>query len=304
MRIAITGASGLLGRALIASATARHHVIAASHRSVIADPLQSRHPREGGNPCPPATRVPLDLSKPDSILKFVELSHPAVIIHAAAITDVDLCEREPHLAGALNAVATRQLADAVRKTAARIVYLSTDYVFDGSSGPYAETDAPRPINVYGRTKLDGENAILTLGARAAVVRSSSFLGHGGPNRPTFAERMVETIRDHPPLQAPGDQRSNITPVEELAEGILRLVESGLSGIWHIAHPRILSRYDLAAMMAKLAGLDPTRIKRVEYVSLKRPANRPLHGGLTAEKANQALSLSWRPLEESVAEFLS
>jgi dTDP-4-dehydrorhamnose reductase len=286
LRIAITGASGLLGKALIVAASPRHQIIAAVHSTnVIARQFLEV--------------VPLDLTEPESIERFIDAAAPDLIIHSAAITDVDLCEREPELARSHNAEPTRQLAHALRRTKTRIVYLSTDYVFDGTSGPYTETDIPHPINVYGQTKLAGEEAILELGDRAAVVRSASFLGKGGPGRPTFAEHMLETMRERPPLKAAHDQSSNITPIDELASGILRLAESGAPGIWHIAHPRILSRYEFALLLAKAANLDPAFVERVDYASLLRAAARPLRGGLVTVKATKELALSWRPLEESV-----
>lgn len=291
MRIAITGASGLLGRALIASASSRHDIIAGIHSSDLLD-------------AGPIEQCPLDLTDAESIRRFVEQSRADYIIHSAAITDVDLCEREPKRAQVLNADATRLLVDVVRELQARVVYISTDYVFDGTAGPYSETDATNPINVYGRTKLEGELAVRSLDERGVIVRSASFLGHGGPESPTFAERMLETMRTNPPLKAAVDQVSNVTPVDELASGILRLIESGGTGIWHIAHPQLISRYDLAVMLAKRAGLDADRcIQRVPYVTLGRAARRPLQGGLNCEKAVRELGLTFRSLAESVSRII-
>jgi dTDP-4-dehydrorhamnose reductase len=287
VRIAITGASGLLGRALIETASSRHQIVAAFHSTKIPE-----HPS--------LELAPLDLTAADSILQFFDIAKPDLVIHSAAVTDVDLCEREPKLAQALNADATRQLVAATRGTTVRIIYVSTDYVFDGSAGPYTETDETHPINVYGRTKLEGEGAVLTAGNRHAIVRTAGFLGCGGPSRPTFVERMLETIRDHLPLRAASDQVSNITPVDELASGIMRLIESGATGIWHIAHPQIISRYDLGIMLARLAAADPSRIERINYDSLHRAARRPLRGGLKTEKASRDLTLTYRPLKESLA----
>jgi dTDP-4-dehydrorhamnose reductase len=290
MRIAITGASGLLGRALITAASPHHRIIAATHTApVISDPS--------------IETVPLDLSDPDSISRFVEAASANVIIHTAAIADVDCCEREPELARSLNAAATRLIVDNLRGSSSRLVYISTDYVFDGTGGPYNESDRPHPINVYGQTKLDGETAVLALEEQAATVRSASFLGHGDARHPTFAEHMLETMRERPPLRAPHDQFSNVTPVDGLAAGIIEIVESCRAGIWHIAHPQILSRYDLAMMMAELAGIDPACVEPVSYESLHRPAARPLRGGLKTDKATEALAIWWRPLRESVSAFL-
>lgn len=292
MRIAITGASGLLGHALIASASPRHDIIAGIHSSELLDVGSIEQSL-------------LDLTDTQSIRRFVEQSRPDYLIHSAAITDVDLCEREPKRAQLLNADATRLIVDAVRNLPTRVVYISTDYVFDGTAGPYSETDATNPINVYGKTKLEGELAIRSLDERGMIVRSASFLGHGGPERPTFAERMLETMRTNPPLKSAVDQISNVAPVDELAFGILRLIGSGGTGIWHIAHPRLISRYDLAVMLAKRAGLDANRcVQRVAYESLGRTARRPLRSGLNCEKATSALGLTFRSLGESIVRYIA
>lgn len=291
MRIAITGASGLLGRAIIASASPRHDIIAGIHSSDLLD-------------AGPIEQCPLDLTDPQSIRRFVEESRPDCLIHSAAITDVDLCEREPKRAQVLNADATRLIVDAVRHLPTRVVYISTDYVFDGTAGPYSETGATNPINVYGKTKLEGELAVRSLDERGVIVRSASFLGIGGPEKPTFAERMLETMRTNPPLRAAVDQVSNVTPVDELASGIMRLIESGGTGIWHIAHPQMISRYDLAVMLAKHARLDADHcVQRDAYESLGRTAKRPLRGGLNCEKAIRELGLKFRSLAESVSRFI-
>ncbi len=291
MRIAITGASGLLGRALIDEAADKHEIVAAFHSSEILDLRYLE-------------QYPLDLAHEDSIRRFIETARADLIIHSAAITDVDLCEREPKLAQIMNAEGTRRIVEAIRNTSTRIVYISTDYVFDGTAGPYAETAPTHPINIYGKTKLEGEVAVLSMEERGTIVRSASFLGRGGPLRPTFVERMLETMRDQPPLQAAYDQRSNITPVDGLASGIIRIVETGASGIWHIAHPQILSRHDLAVLIAERAGIDSSHIQRVSYDSLKRDAVRPLAGGLKTDKAARDLMLTFRPLQESIQMFLN
>lgn len=291
MRIAITGASGLLGRALLDAAGDKHQLVAAYHSAEILDRKYLE-------------QYPFDLTDEKSIRHFVQSANADLIIHGAAITDVDLCEREPTLAQRLNADATRRMVDVIRNTSTRIVYISTDYVFDGSDGPNAETDSPNPINVYGRSKLDGEVAIQSLAERAAIVRSASFLGHGSADRPTFVERMLEAMRTRPPLLAASDQRSNVTPIDELANGIMRVIEAGASGIWHIAHPDILSRYELALMLAEGAGIDSSLVRQVKYESLNRDAARPLKGGLKSVWAARDLGISFRPIAESVRLFLT
>lgn len=291
MRIAITGAAGLLGRALIDVTADKHQIVAAYHSSEILDHKYLE-------------QYPIDLASGASIRHFVESARADFIIHSAAITDVDLCEREPALAQHLNSDGTRRIVDAVWNTSSRLVYISTDYVFDGVAGPYTETDPTNPINEYGKSKLEGEIAVLSLAERATIVRSASFLGRGTANRTTFVERMIEDLKNHPPLAAAANQQSNITPVGELASAIVRLVEAGASGIWHLAHPDIVSRYQLAVLIAKHSGLDSSIVKLVNYDSLSRDAARPLKGGLKVEKAARAHIQSFQPLEDSIKSFLA
>lgn len=286
MRIAITGASGLLGRALIECIDPKHEIVAGIHTHEL--------PANSG-----IVSCRLDLTDADSIRRFVDQCQADVIIHAAAVTDVDLCEQEPGTAQIINAEATELLADVVRSASMRLVYISTDYVFDGLAGPYSESDVTNPINAYGRTKLEGELAVLTLKEHGAIIRSASFLGHGGPGRSTFVEKMLESLRSSPPLRAPFDQVSNVTAVDLLAQGIMRIVESAVSGVWHIAHPQLISRYDLALLLAEYSGFDRSRVERVAYDSLGRPARRPLRGGLNSEKAIKALGLQFPPLDETI-----
>lgn len=291
MRIAITGASGLLGCALMDVAESKHQIVAAYHSAEILDRKYLE-------------QYPLDLGSESSIRQFVESARADVIIHSAAITDVDLCEREPKLAQLFNADATRRLVDAVRSTPSRLLYISTDYVFDGVNGPYSEAAPTNPINVYGKTKLEGENAVLSLAERGTIVRSASFLGHGSDDRLTFAERLLAMMKYEPPILAADDQRSNVTPVDELAAGIVQTIEAGASGVWHIAHPDVISRWELAVLIAEQAGLDQSAVKRVKYGTLNRDAVRPLNGGLRVDKAARGLALRFRPLAESVRHFLA
>ncbi|MBI3872750.1 MAG: SDR family oxidoreductase [candidate division Zixibacteria bacterium] len=277
MRIAVTGAAGLLGQALIATLRGRGHVVIAG--------VHHARPSWPEN----VTLLPLDLTEPRSTTQFATSAQADWIIHAAAMTDVDRCESEPASAERVNRDATRDLISAISQTQTRMVYLSTDYVFDGRDGPYSEDDPPNPINVYGRTKYEGECAVREAPDGHVIVRSASFLGIGGPRRPTFIERMLQTMRDHPPLRAAHDQRGNITPVDFLALAIAELLERGLGGVWHVAGREIVSRYDLAVAVARMFDLLSTAVARCNYAELGRPAKRPLNGGLIVTKAETTVS---------------
>ena len=167
MRIAITGASGLLGRELLNFCLARgHRPVAAVHaRSVIASSA--------------IEQIDIDLVQRESVARFVRQSQPDWVVHSAAMTDVDRCEVEPESARVANVETTRNLLDAIRGTKIRLLFVSTDYVFDGRSGPYSEGARENPINVYGRTKREAEMLVAADGPAHLIVRSASFIGVGG-----------------------------------------------------------------------------------------------------------------------------
>jgi len=270
-RVAVTGASGLLGRVLVRELLAQgHDVIAAIHESDAAIPES-------------VTGLRLDLLSRESIQHFVQDARADVIIHSAAWTDVDGCEREHDKAEALNATATEHLMDAVGDSSCRVVYISTDYVYDGRSGPKGEDDPPAPINIYGLTKLQGEKAVRKAGPQHAIVRSSSFLGVGQGDRLTFVEAMLRRMKTDPPLKAPTDQRSNITPVDYLAQGIVEIATHAYEGVWHLVLNEILSRYDFARRLAKLFDLENELVVPVAFAELDRVAPRPLDGGLLSNR---------------------
>jgi len=290
MRIAVTGASGLLGRELLRASLVRgHQAIAAVHT----------HPVILPNAVEP---VQLDLLEPGSVARFVAQSRPDWIIHAAAMTDVDRCEQDQRVARLANVEATRHLLDAIRGTRIRVLFVSTDYVFDGQSGPCAENDRVSPINVYGRTKYEAERLIAAADPGHLIVRSASFVGVGGPERPTFIERMLDTMRLHPPLKVAVDQLSNATPVVDLATATIEMTERALTGLWHVAHPDVLSRYDLALRLATASQLPSSVCEPVPYATLSRPAARPLRGGLRVDRMQATLATSFRSLESALADL--
>lgn len=269
--MAVTGASGLLGRALV------HHLLAQGH-DVVAGIHESVCDMAGA-----VTQLPLDLLNRKSIQRFVHEAAADAIIHGAAWADVDGCERDHAKAEALNAAATEHVIQTAAGSDCRVVYISTDYVFDGRHGPRGEEDPPSPINIYGLTKLEGEKAVRKAGAQHAIVRSSSFLGVGHGDRLTFVEAMVRRMMTNPPLKVPIDQRSNVTPVDYLARGIIEIATHGHEGIWHLVGREVVSRHELALRLVRLFDLDEDVIESVKFEKLERAAPRPLDGGLLSNR---------------------
>lgn len=222
-----------------------------------------------------------DVSERETVLQEVEAVCPAVVVHAGAFTDVDGCELDPDKAWAVNALGTRHVAEACRRVGARVVYLSTDYVFNGDlDRPYTEWDEPDPLSVYGRSKLAGERE---LSADDTVVRTSWVFGRTGRN-------IVKTVlaRVGERLQFVDDQRGCPTSAEDLASKIVELVELERPGVFHVTNQGPVTWFEFVRDVVSLAGGDPETVTAVKTADLDppRPAPRPRNSVL----ANKALEL--------------
>jgi dTDP-4-dehydrorhamnose reductase len=208
-----------------------------------------------------------------------------VVFHCAAWTDVDGCERDPNEAMRANAELTREVA----KLDARVVYLSTDYVFDGTKpAPYVESDAPNPINAYGSSKLAGETALRDTDA---IVRASWICAPGGTN-------IVNTIRrlaaGDKPLRFATDQRACVTLADDLAPMLVRIADEGRTGVWHVANQGAVSPFELAQEVLSRVGADPARVEPIVAADLGRPARRPSNSVLASERlTSDELLPDWR-----------
>lgn len=199
---------------------------------------------------------------------------PDVVIHAQALSDVDQCEREPALADALNVTAIRHVLRALEGTGALVVYVSTDYVFDGTkAAPYDERDEPRPISVYGRSKLAGERAALAA-PRSIVVRTSTLFG---PSRMSFCDHVVKQLTAGEPVEAFADQVTSPTYSDDLAGGVAQL-SAALRDAWNAEGPRVFhlanaggcSRMEFARRVADLLGAPRTLVCGTRWPSSAAP----------------------------------
>ncbi|MCX7598863.1 MAG: dTDP-4-dehydrorhamnose reductase [Armatimonadetes bacterium] len=223
-RVVITGAGGMLGCQLVATAPVDVEVVAVD----IA---------EG------------DLSTPEGVAAAVETHRPDIVVHTAAWTDVDGCERDPARAWRVNALATRLVAGACRRLGARLVYISTDYVFDGGLGrPYAEADAPCPVNVYGETKLAGELAAASVDDHLIMRTQWLF----GPGRSNFVEAVLRKALRGEPLIVVADQWGCPTYTVHLAPMVWRGALAGWRGVLHAAGRGIATWHDVAAAALEAA----------------------------------------------------
>ena len=256
MRIAITGSAGQLGQALQGSLSGHELLLMDLPQHDIGDHRQTR----------------------DSITRF----RPDVVIHAAAFTNVDGCESDPAGAYRVNALGTQNVAVACQECGAAMVYVSTDYVFDGLKGePYWEWDAPNPQSTYARSKLAGELITSTLLQRFYIVRTAWLYSRQGKN---FVKNVLRLADECDQLQFVTDEVGSPTYAPDLAAAIVSLLSSGLFGIYHFTNSGVCSRFEWARAIFELAGLDPNRISPTQGYAraAKVPARCELrnYGGAT------------------------
>lgn len=260
----MTGAGGQLGREVVA-AFAGHDVVAADHTT-------------------------LDVADRDAVLGAITTTRPDAIVHAAAWTAVDACESEPDHAFLVNGIATRHVADAARRVGARVCYISTDYVFDGTkTEPYIEWDVPNPRSVYGASKLAGELE-LRGDPDATIVRISYVCGEHGTN---MVKTILRLAGEHDTLRFVDDQRGHPTFAADAAPMIRRLVVDRRPGCFHVTNQGAVSWYEFARAVLEAAGADPSRVQPISTADLDPPrvAPRPANSVLD----NAALRLSGLPL---------
>ena len=275
MRVVITGAKGQLGHALL--------------------PVCRRLGEVVGLDLPE-----WDLTRPESLDGLVAL-HPDWVIHAAAATDVDRCEREPAWAMAINAEGTSRVAEACRQTGAGLVYLSTDYVFDGTKGaPYLEEDPPAPPSVYGRSKLEGERIVRQTAPRWAIARTAWLYGTHGKN---FVKTILQKACGCEPLAVVNDQVGSPTYAADLAEALVRLLERRLGGIFHLTNSGSCSWFEFTQEILRRSGRPGASLAPITSRQLNRPAPRPGYSVLANRAWQSAGEPPLRPWPEALAVML-
>jgi dTDP-4-dehydrorhamnose reductase len=241
----------------------------------------------------------LDITKPDEIAAaFAEL-RPANIYLCAALTHVDYCEEHPALARRINVDGPRMVANAARRCGAKVVFYSSEYVFDGATGPYSEDAAPNPLSVYGRTKLDAENAVRDISPDALIVRTTVVFGWDRQSK-NFAMQIYERTRNGLDITVPEDQLGTPTWAEYLAEASVRLARKNISGVVNVAGRDTVPRIDFARALVRLFGGMTENVRGVSTSALGQKAPRPLCCGLRTEKLQALLGEPPISLEESLA----
>jgi len=282
MKILITGSSGMLGTDFV-------------------DLLKSR--KASLDPNPEVIEAPhdaLDITREDNVTAFISSHTPDIIVNCAAFTNVDKCETEREAAFNVNALGPKYIAAAAKECGARVIQISTDFVFDGNGNrPYTEEDQTNPLSEYGRTKLEGEKNIQNYCDSYLIVRTSWLFGHNGIN---FAAKMLELSEQHKELSIVTDETGSPTYTPDLAEALWILIKQKCEGIINVSNDGSCSRYEWAEFIFETMGfkIKMNRIKSSEYV---RPAKVPLNSTLNCQKFITITGMKMRPWEETVESYL-
>jgi dTDP-4-dehydrorhamnose reductase len=275
MRVAITGAAGLFGQGLVAAFSTRHEVF-------------------------PLTRADADITDAEAIYAALERIRPDLVVHPAGIPDIDLCDADPANALRVNYQGTCNVTESARHLGAGLVHISTDAVFDGrKTTPYVETDPTAPITVYGRTKLQAEQAVKTL-ERHWTFRVSVLFGPGKTN---FVEKGLRKLAAGEAYRVASDQMGSATHTVDAGLKIMEVAESGPHGLYHLANQGACTRFELARAAAELAGLDAEKVIGVPDALMQRRAPRLKYSVLEMGALRHAGIALPRPWQEALAEYV-
>jgi dTDP-4-dehydrorhamnose reductase len=281
----VTGAGGLLGSRIVELASERGHEVYG---------LYLNHPPSMG------FKIKMDITDFNGVEKLINQLKPHAIIHCAAITDVDLCERNRDLALKVNYEATKIIAKASEKIDAHMIYISTDYVFDGLKGMYREEDKPNPINTYGLTKLLGETAVMENCNRSLIARASVIYGSKpAAGKVNFALWVMEKLKSGERVKVLKDQYVSPTLNTNLALMILDALEMNLTGIIHMSGAARVSRYEFAIQIARKFNLDEGLIEEAYMHEMSWIAKRPRDSSLNVSKASKTLNVKPMNLNEAL-----
>ena len=288
MKLLITGASGLLGSKLVELAHDAGHTVSS---------LYNEHPAKGNQP------IRVDLRNAEEVRRILANHAPEAVIHTASITDVDFCERNPSLAMDVNGKATGVVASACRELNSFLVYISTDYVFDGQTGRYKEEDKPNPVNAYGQSKLLGEQMVeANIPRDHCTVRTSAMFGCGREHRSNLGTWLLEQLSTGQTVKVINGQYASPTLSTHLAKMLLEVAERRVTGIIHLAGANRMNRYEFAIRLAQEFKFNTALVAPIAPDSANWYAKRPLDSSLNIEKASQILEVKPMTVDDELRDF--
>lgn len=277
MRVMVTGAAGMLGRAVVAEYTSRKAEVITLKRS------------------------DLDITDLEQVRRVIGSQKPKIVVNCAAYTNVDRAEAEPRRAYLSNSLGPRNLAVACREAGAVLVHVSTDYIFDGSkSGAYSIYDDPHPLNSYGSSKLWGEKALASIAKAYYLVRTSWLFGPGGSN---FVETMLRIGQEAGKVRVVNDQKGSPTYTVDLARAIADLSTSGCYGIYHITNQGSTTWYGFAEEIFTNSGLRVS-LTAINTLAMGRPARRPQNSVLDPFPLEETIGYLLPTWEDALARYMN
>lgn len=290
MKILITGANGFLGYYLVEQLLQKGYEVVATGKGLCRLPFSDHSNFQFEE---------MDFTDPFSIHDVFEKTKPEVVVHAGAMSKPDECEMDQMKAYLVNVEGTVQLLINAEELKSFFIFLSTDFVFDGEKGMYKEDDAPRPVNYYGRTKLEAEEAVKEYEFGWAIVRTVLVYGKNHSGHNNILKIVKEKLEKGEEYNVVDDQVRTPTYVEDLAKGIASIIEKRAKGIFHLSGKDILTPYQMAIKTAEYLKLDSSVLHKVTAASFSQPARRPLKTGFISDKARKELGFEPLSFEEGI-----
>ena len=295
MKVLITGANGFLGYYLVEQLLAKKFSVIATGKGDCRLPFNDDTNFQW---------LSMDFTDPFSIHDVFEKIKPDVLVHSGAMSKPDECETDQMKAYLVNVEGTVQLLINSEELKSFFVFLSTDFVFDGERGMYSEDDNPGPVNYYGRTKLEAEEAVKEYEHDWAIVRTVLVYGKNHSGHSNILKTVKEKLEKGEEYSVFDDQVRTPTYVEDLAKGIVSIIEKKATGVFHLSGKDILTPYQMAIKTAEYLKLDSSVIKKVTAASFNQPAKRPLKTGLIIDKARKELGYEPISFDEGLKKTFS
>ena len=286
LKVLVTGSAGLVGRQVVKDLSNSHQVFSCYNES---------KPEYGDS-------VKMDLKNHEMISSVLTEKKPEIVIHLGAMTGVDLCEKERTSASEINTKATEIIAKECSKLNSFLVYVSTDYVFDGNLGMYKEDNVTNPLGFYGESKLEGEKVVQNFSTNWCIARTSTPFGLH-PTKKSFPMWVIENLQKQKQIDILIDQFTSPTYIPNLSRMLIEISERRITGVIHAAGASKISRYQMASMVSDKLNLDGTLLKQISINKMKWIAQRPKDSSLDVSRASSILNEKPQKIDQSLNLFI-
>ena len=283
-KLLVLGGSGLVGSSFINTSKTDYDIIFSYNTNKIK--------------IPNTQSFQIDLFDDDKIKKIIENYNPDIVLHTIAHSSVDLCETDHNVADRLHVDATNQIANTCASINSKLIFLSTDAVFEGQlNKKYSETDIPNPVNYYGKTKLEAEKIVLNASPNNVVLRTSVIYGWHEKSR--FTNWILDYLKSNRIVDPFSDQFNTPTLIDDLVKVILKIIDKNISGLYHATGKTCLNRYQFAILLAKRFSYDVSLIHSVTKLEKKQNAPRPISTCLDSIKLENTLNFSFSDISAGI-----